>query len=136
MTDTYMGNCQCGAIEYQFLGEPRTVHACHCTDCQKRSGSAFGLTMVVSRGSFTINGEVASYIRTSDIGQKNTSYFCPKCGNHIYGELEQFPDIIAIRPGTLDDTKWFTLEQHIWTNSAQSWFQFPEGCKTLPKGRR
>lgn len=135
MTNTYSGHCQCGAVEYEFTEDPRTVHACHCTDCQKRSGSAFGLTMVVGKDSFTIKGEVASYIRTSHSGQKNTSYFCPKCGNPIYGELEQFPDIIAVRPGTLDDTKWFTLERHIWTNSAQSWFQFPDGCKTLPKGR-
>ena len=64
--------------------------------------------MVVDKDNFIINGEITSYIRTSDSSQKITSYFFPKCGNSIYGELEKFPDIIAVRLGTLDNTKWFT----------------------------
>jgi hypothetical protein len=91
--------------------------------------------MVVGKGSFVLNGEVTTYVRVSDSGQSVTAYFCPKCGSPIYGELERFPDIVAIRPGTLDDTSWFNLERHTWTDSAQSWFQFPDGCKILSKGR-
>ena len=136
MTDIHKGRCQCGAVEYEFTGSPRTVQACHCSECQKRSGSAFGLTVVVGKESFVLNGEVSTYVRISDSGQSVTSHFCPNCGNPIYGELERFPDIVAIRPGTLDDTNWFDPERHIWTDSAQSWFQFPEGYEALPKGRR
>ena len=95
-------------IEYQINRAPHTVRACHYKECQNRSGSTFGLTMVVDKDSFPINGEITSYIRTSDSSQKITSYFFPKCGNSIYGELEKFPDIIAVRLGTLDNTKWFT----------------------------
>ena len=135
MTNIHKGRCQCEAVEYEFTDSPRTVHACHCSECQKRSGSAFGLTMVVCKNSFVLNGDVTTYVRVSDSGQSVTAYFCPKCGSPIYGELERFPDIVAIRPGTLDDTSWFNPERHIWTDSAQSWFQFPDGCKTLPKGR-
>ena len=61
--------------------------------------------MVVDKDSFTINGEITSYIRTSDSSQKITSYFCPKCDNSIYGELKKFPDILVVRPGTLNDTR-------------------------------
>ena len=135
MTDIHKGRCQCGAVEYEFTGSPRTVHACHCSECQKRSGSAFGLTMIVDKDSFVLDGDVTTYVRISDSGQSVTSHFYPKCGNPIYGELERFPDIVAIRPGTLDDTNWFDPERHIWTDSAQNWFQFPEGCEALPKGR-
>ena len=49
MTDIHKGRCQCQAIEYEFSGSPQTVHACHCSECQKRSGSACGLTMVVGK---------------------------------------------------------------------------------------
>ena len=135
MTDIRKGGCQCGAVEYEFIGSPQTIHACHCSECQKRSGSAFGLTMVVNRKNFTITGQVSTYVRAADSGQTNTSYFCPNCGNPIYGEVERLPDIVAIRPGTLDDTSWFKPERHQWTDSAQSWFEFPEGCEVLPKGR-
>jgi hypothetical protein len=81
---------RCGAVEYEFTEDPRTVHACHCTDCQKRSGSAFGLAMVVGKDSFIIKGEVASYIRTSDSGQKNTSYFAPNAATQFMGSLNNF----------------------------------------------
>ena len=135
MTDIHKGRCQCEAVEYEFSGSPQTVHACHCSECQKRSGSAFGLTMVVGKDSFVLNGQVTTYVRVSDSGQSVTAYFCPKCGSPIYGELENFPDIVAIRPGTLDDTSWLNPKRHIWTDSAQRWFQFQEGWEILPKGR-
>ncbi len=135
MTYIHKGRCQCGAVEYEFTGSPRTVHACHCSKCQKRSGSAFGLTMVVGKDSFVLNGEVTTFVRISDSSQSVTSHFCPKYRNPIYGELERFPYIIAIKPGTLDDTNWFNLGRHIWTDSAQNWFQFPEGCEASQKGR-
>ena len=135
MTNIRTGRCQCKAVDYEFTGLPRTVHACHCSECQKRSGSAFGLTMVVGKDSFVLNGKLTTYVRVSDSGQRVTAYFCPMCGSPIYGELERFPDIVAIRPGTLDDTSWFKPERHIWTSSAQNWFEFPEGCEGLPKGR-
>ena len=91
--------------------------------------------MVVDKDNFTINGEIAGYIRTSDSSQKITSYFCPKCDNSIYGELKKFPAVLAVRPGTSDDTRCFTVDRHIWTDSDYSWFQFPEDCKTLPRAR-
>lgn len=47
MSAAYMGGCLCGAIRYRVLSEPLTVHACHCTDCQRRAGSAFALSMFV-----------------------------------------------------------------------------------------
>ena len=89
MADIHKGRCQCGAVEYEFTGSPQTIHACHCSECQKRSGSAFGLTMVVNRKNFTITGQVSTYVRAADSGQTNTSYFCPNCGNPIYGRLCQ-----------------------------------------------
>ena len=135
MPNIYTGQCQCGAIRYEFTGPPQTVHACHCRECQKRSGSAFGLTMIVKKANFILKGQVSTYRRTSDSGQSVTSHFCPVCGNPIYGELERFSDIVAVRPGTLDDTSWFNPERHIWTDSAQGWFQFSEECEALPKGR-
>ena len=129
------GGCYCGKIRYVSEGDAQASIQCHCRECQKRSGTAFGLTMVVGKDSFVLNGQVTTYIRVSDSGQSVTAYFCPKCGSPIYGELERFPDIVAIRPGTLDDTSWFNPKRHIWTDSAQSWFQFQEGCEVLPKGR-
>ena len=54
MATTYPGGCQCGAVRYEVTGEPKVVVACHCTDCQRQSGSAFGETMVVDEANFRL----------------------------------------------------------------------------------
>ena len=73
MADIHKGRCQCGAVEYEFTGSPQTIHACHCSECQKRSGSAFGLTMVVNRKNFTITSQVSTYVRAA-IAVKRTRH--------------------------------------------------------------
>ena len=45
----YLGGCQCGTIRYKIRGEPWAIYACHCTECQRQSTSAFGLSMPVRR---------------------------------------------------------------------------------------
>jgi len=54
MAPPYTGGCVCGATRYRLTAEPLTLYACHCTDCQKRSGSAFGLSMWVHRGALEL----------------------------------------------------------------------------------
>ena len=49
MTDDILGGCLCGAVRYRFAGSPLAFYVCHCTDCQKQTGSAFGLSMIVKR---------------------------------------------------------------------------------------
>jgi hypothetical protein len=61
----YPGRCLCGAVRYRVTEEPLTLYACHCTDCQKRSGSAFGLSMWVRRAAIeATRGEAASLTTT------------------------------------------------------------------------
>ena len=50
----YPGKCLCGAVQFRLTEEPLTLYACHCTDCQKRSGSAFGLSLWVHRAAIQV----------------------------------------------------------------------------------
>ena len=93
MAPPYTGRCFCEAVQYRITEEPLTFYACHCTDCQKRSGSAFGLS-------------------------SNT---------RLWSEPENRPQLAVVRPGTLDNTSWLRPVEHVWTKSAQPWFEFPEG---------
>ncbi len=51
---SHEARCACGGVQYKFTGEPYTVYACHCTTCQQRTGSAFGLSMLVPATSIEI----------------------------------------------------------------------------------
>lgn len=131
MTTLYQGGCQCGGIRYEVTSEPRQVVACHCTDCQCQSGSAFGMTMVVPEDSFRISkGKPKLYRSTSPTGRAKLGAFCSDCGTRIYHQPEWRKGTISVKPGTLDDTTWLRPQIHIWTGSKQPWVIIPDGIES------
>jgi len=117
----YLGSCECKSIGYQYNGEPLTCYACHCTDCQTSSGSAFGLSMIVNDKDFEVTkGTVAT--NTNDVnGTKVEKHYCVHCGTSLWFSAKEYPGILAIKPGTFEDTSWFKPIAHLWVRSAQPW---------------
>ena len=131
MSDVHQGGCQCGALRYRIHGEPITTAACHCTDCQMQSGSAFGMSMILREDAFEITkGEPKRFTKIADSGVKIDCLFCDQCGTRI-GHSPQDKGTLNLKPGTLDDTSWFTPSVHVWTSSKQPWVVFPEGAVCL-----
>ncbi len=123
------GGCQCGTIRYEVDGEPRQVVACHCTDCQRQSGSAFGMTMVVDEAAFRVTeGESKTFASTSATGRAKLGAFCPDCGTRIYHKPEWRRGTISVKPGTLDDTSWLRPQVHLWTSRKQGWVTTASDC--------
>jgi hypothetical protein len=139
MKPPYSGQCLCGHTEYRVTEAPLTVYACHCTDCQKRSGSAFGLSMWVRRSALEVtNGEAALLSTKTPDGRLRNYRICSRCATRLWGE-PQNRDIAVVRAGTLNDTSWLRPVAHLWTRSAQPWFVFPEGAaryETQPQDLR
>ena len=119
------GCCQCGAIKYQLESEPLMTYACHCKDCQKRTGSAFSMGVIFPTESLDLSGELTAWDRISDDGNANTRYSCSQCGNVIYGASTASPQAIKLQAGTLDDTQNVKPDVHIWAESAQAWVNIP-----------
>ena len=124
----YAGRCLCGATVYRVTAEPLLVYACHCTDCQKRSGSAFGLSMWVRRTDIEVTkGEAATHVSTTEDGRVRHGRICATCGTRLWSEPQKHREFAIVRAGTLDDRSWLRPAAHLWTRSAQPWFVFPEG---------
>jgi hypothetical protein len=122
------GGCACGAVRYEIREQPLTVYACHCTDCQVQSGSAFALSMVVRRAAIEVAaGETRAWRRRADSGRMMSCVFCPACGTRLWNEPDRAPEMAVLKPGTLDDARSLRPVGHIWTRSAQRWFEFPPG---------
>jgi hypothetical protein len=114
------GGCQCGAIRYVIDAEPVTVYACHCRECQRQSGSAFGLSAIFPASAVRITrGPAAQWRRTTDSGRISTASLCGICGNRIMNSSGG--PFVSLKPGTLDDAGWIQAVGHIWTGSAQDW---------------
>ena len=128
------GGCQCGNIRYEVVGTPKQLVACHCTACQRQSGSAFGMTMLVNEADFRlIQGELKTFSSKSAAGRAKLGAFCPECGTRIYHKPEWRKGTVSVKPGTLDDTRWLKPDMHLWTSSKQSWVTIPEGVKAFEK---
>ncbi len=128
------GGCQCEGIRYEVTGVPQQVVVCHCTDCQRQSGSAFGMTLVVKEENFRLTqGELKTFAAKSDAGRPKLGAFCPECGTRIYHKPQWRKGTVSVKPGTLDDTSMLKPDIHIWTGSKQPWITIPEDVEAHEK---
>lgn len=121
------GSCQCGGVTYQLLEPPLLVAACHCTECQKLSTSAFSITAMVKPESVEFSGEMKDWSRSSDSGNISAAKFCPTCGNRIYHYNPDDMSTLKLKPSTLLDTRVIQPTVHIWVSEKQDWYELPEG---------
>ena len=70
--------------------------------------------MPVTKDSLTVTGLTKQFTRTADSGNEVTGVFCPDCGVRIYHVLKSVQDVLALKPGTLDDTSWLRPGHFIW----------------------
>lgn len=118
------GGCQCGSIRYQLIGAPKMLYACHCSDCQKQSSSAFGMSLIMNRADVDLirGGEqLKTWDTQGEDGRLKRCAFCPECGSRIYHASEPEDETISIKAGSLDETRWLRPVAHIWLQSAQPW---------------
>ncbi len=120
------GGCQCGHIRYRIAGAPLVLYACHCTECQRQSASAFGLSMAVQRDALTVPWDLCqTWSRRGASGREVVCRCCPRCGARLFHEPRRNPAIVNVKPGSLDDRDWIRPIGHLWTSSKQPWVPIP-----------
>ncbi len=126
------GGCQCGAVRYSATPSIRLRgYACHCTNCQSQTGSAFALQLWMLAKDINVEGEMIEGVFAKPDGNRVSMFACPHCFSRIYGVNSSRPQFIVLRAGTLDDSQHFTPEFHLWTRSKQLWVSLPEGVLAL-----
>lgn len=119
------GGCQCGSLRYAITQAPVTCYACHCTMCQKQSGSAFGLSLQVPAPGIELTGPFATHPHMGGSGRMSDHVFCPNCGGRVTHRIRG-GEVIVVKPGTLDDTSWLRPAGHIFTATRQPWVSLPQ----------
>ncbi|HWJ70585.1 MAG TPA: GFA family protein [Sphingobium sp.] len=116
------GGCQCGALRYELRQPPLDIWACHCNQCRKQSGSAFGMSMSVAVDALCfVQGEPALWTRRADAGHLTDCLFCASCGSRIAHRRQEHGGRMTLKPGTLNDTGWIEPRRHVFTDSALDW---------------
>ncbi|MBA8801315.1 GFA family protein (plasmid) [Agrobacterium pusense] len=119
------GACQCRKITYEAEIDPQDVAICHCTDCQRLTGSAYRVTVSTHRNRFQItSGTPRLYVKSADNGRRRLQFFCADCGSPVYttGEHED-AEQIGIRLGTVNQRQELRPRSQIWCSSALPWAQ-------------
>ena len=120
------------ALGYEITRAPILVYTCHCTTCQRLTGSALSMAVLVTDDAFQLFGaEPRPLHHIADSGRPNTRWICPECSTWICSGPKPdsgSPDTLrAVRAGTLNDTSWLRPTVHFWTRSKQPWITLPEG---------
>jgi hypothetical protein len=95
--------CSCGGLFAVCEGDPVRISVCHCLNCKRRTGSAFGVTAWYPADQVTISGPSKAYERVGDSGGRATFQFCPECGNTLCWAIDQMPGRTAIAVGAFAD---------------------------------
>jgi len=118
------GGCQCGAVRYRLKAAPIAVYVCHCKDCQRSSGAAFSMTMMMNAGDVELmSGNLAGFDKAADSGRTVRMLGCSQCGTKIWNEPLAAPQWVNVKPGTLDDSRWARPVGNIWTDRALPWIE-------------
>jgi hypothetical protein len=120
------GGCLCGQVRYSVDAEPVFQVACHCTNCQRQSGSAFSINVGVRKSALAITGVLKTYVGHGDSGRPVQWLFCPDCGSLMLTEIELDPGLAILKGGTFDDRSIVRPQRHIYCASRQDWFTLPE----------
>jgi hypothetical protein len=127
------GGCSCGKVRFSAATDPTFVAVCHCTACQKASGSAFAVVIAVPAAALRVRGDTATYNSKGDSGQGRHYQFCPNCGSPVSSSIDVIPDMMMIRSGSLDDPSWVKPSMEIYCDSKQPWVALSGDWKSFPQ---
>ena len=119
MTKALQGGCLCGKVRFRTTQSPMRTFACHCTFCQRVTGSSY-----YAESMFPMHAVVF-----------NDGAFCPHCGTTVSLTFERWPEVRGISRGCYDDPNAVEVSSHIWTRSAQTGTALPEAVECFAGAR-
>jgi len=127
------GGCACGQIRYRLQSRPIIVHCCHCTNCQRETGSAFAVNAMIETDRVSVLAGAPERVLTpSESGKGQVIVRCPSCRVAVWSHYAGAGEKIAfVRVGTLDAPATLPPDIHIFTRSKQPWVQVPPGVPSF-----
>lgn len=132
---TKHAQCQCGALKVAAEGEPESVVLCSCTECQRRSGSAFGLGAYYQRSTLAISGEARQFTRIADSGKAFHTFFCPACGTSLYWYSDRDPERYGVAVGAFADADFPPPSRSVFDERKHKWVKLGADIPGFTRGR-
>lgn len=130
-----IAQCSCGALRAEVAGEPDAVVACHCTECQRRTGSVLGVGAYYPKDRVKITGESREFVRGTASGGEFRQNFCTTCGTTLFWSTANKPDSIGIAVGAFADPSFAPPVRSVWEQTHHAWLGLPEEIPHFSRGR-
>lgn len=129
------GGCSCGHVRYRVEGTPLIVHACHCTWCQRETGTVHAVNALFEADHVILTAAQPELVQTpSASGRGQIIARCPHCKVAVWSNYGQAgPAVRFLRVGTLDEPARCPPDIHIYTSTKLPWVVLPEGAKAVPE---
>jgi hypothetical protein len=129
------GGCLCGAVRFEVTEPLVSSGYCHCTRCQRRTGTAASPGARIAPGSLRVlAGE--EHIRAYEPAEGFAKVFCTACGSSLWSRSQEDPDVISIRLGAFDDDPGIRPTYRQFVAYAAPWEPIPDdGLERFPESR-
>ena len=116
------GSCHCNNVTYEAEIDPQRAGICHCTDCQKLTGSAYRVSVPAVDGTFQLlTGRPSVYVKTGESGSRRAQAFCGGCGSPLYVYDADHPKSYGLRVGCIEERAQLVPHKQKWCRSALPW---------------
>jgi len=131
---TRKAQCCCGSLTAEADGEPAVISLCHCIECQRRTGSPFGVGAYYDAAQVRLAGATRVYERSVE-GRFLKFHFCPDCGSTVYWQTANHPGRFGIAIGAFADPHFPAPARSVFERSRHDWVGVPESIPGFTAGR-
>ncbi|HSL65605.1 MAG TPA: GFA family protein [Gaiellaceae bacterium] len=125
MEHSLTGGCGCGAVRYEVTAPFTSASYCHCTRCQRRTGTAASANARTAPGAFRVTAG-AEHLRSWAPEDGAEKVFCGLCGSALFSRPPAGADVVGLRLGTLDGDPGIRPQYHQYVAYAASWEPLPD----------
>ena len=130
------GRCLCGAVRFELTEPPRAAGYCHCTRCQRRTGTSVSASATIDGRSlrFLQGEDLVKAWRHPDGGFEKC--FCSECGAHLFARNPDDPTQMGVRMSAFDSDPGVRPSWRAFVAYAASWEPIPDdGLPRFPDAR-
>jgi len=124
----HAGGCLCGAVRFEFEGEPVRAGYCHCAMCRRLSGAPVSVAAIFPRAAYRpVRGTSKVYMSSPGVAR----HFCPDCGSQLFW-VQESRGTWDVWIGALDEPERVRPLGHIFTAEALPWFHVADDLPRFP----
>ncbi len=121
--------CCCGSTSIEVDGDP-VIHAvCHCDNCKRRTGSAFGISAYFEAAQVLgTTGDPQSYVIEGDNHQER--FFRKTCGTTLFWKADRFAGLTGVAGGCFTESPLPEPTLTVSNRRRYSWLSLPDRWST------